>query len=234
MTDMPLERHVLVSSSHSLSFIFGLLLTLTLRNTHHEHHVMASKKKMFSRVLPWKGHIVLWHVAHARWSQVNSLDWQSSFCVCDWIPSCQVGSANGHHFGSPVGESFQKAYLEEWIHMGDDSSGEQCMENIPTMVQGTGYLDCTTKSDLKQHLQHQDQWAALCSYLGASWTPGHCILLGKNGGTIGLHQDLGAILFTRSSSVLFLNAWSCRFQVKRSCRASRILSPRAQTNSLRG
>ena len=34
--------------------------------------------------------------------------------------------------------------------MGDDSSGEQCMENIPTMVQGTGYLDCTTKSDLKQ------------------------------------------------------------------------------------
>ena len=64
---MPLERHVLVSSSHSLCFIFGLLLTLTLRNTHHEHHVMASKKKkMFPRVLPWKGHIVLWHVVHTR------------------------------------------------------------------------------------------------------------------------------------------------------------------------
>ena len=29
--------------------------------------------------------------------------------------------------------------------MGDDSSGEQCMVNIPTMVQGAGYKDYTTK-----------------------------------------------------------------------------------------
>ena len=29
--------------------------------------------------------------------------------------------------------------------MGDDSSGEQCMGNIPTMVQGAGYKVYTTK-----------------------------------------------------------------------------------------
>ena len=30
------------------------------------------------------------------------------------------------------------------------------------------------------------------------------------------------IFFTQSNTVLFLNAWSCPFQVKRSCRATRI------------
>ena len=47
--------------------------------------------------------------------------------VCEWKP-----------FWIPIGESFQKAYLEEWIHMGDDSSREQGMANIPTLVQGAG------------------------------------------------------------------------------------------------
>ena len=38
-------------------------------------------------------------------------------------------------------------YLEEWIHVGDDSSknlGEQSMVNIPTMVHDAEYKDCTT------------------------------------------------------------------------------------------
>ena len=54
--------------------------------------------------------------------------------VCQWKPLQIL-----------VGESFQKAYLEEWTHMGGDSSGEQYMANIPMMVQGTGYKDYTTK-----------------------------------------------------------------------------------------
>ena len=46
--------------------------------------------------------------------------------------------------------------------MGDDSSsnlGEQYMANIPTMVQGAEYKDCTTKkkNDLKKHLRHRDR-----------------------------------------------------------------------------
>ena len=56
--------------------------------------------------------------------------------VCQWEP-----------YWIPIGESFQKAYLEEWIHMGDDSSsnlGEQCMANIPTMVLDAEYNECTT------------------------------------------------------------------------------------------
>ena len=56
--------------------------------------------------------------------------------VCQWEP-----------LWIPVGDSIQKAHLEKWIHMSDDSStdlGEQCMANIPTMVQGTEYKDCTT------------------------------------------------------------------------------------------
>ena len=56
--------------------------------------------------------------------------------VCQWKP-----------FWTPIGDSFQKSYLEGWIHTGDDSSstvGEQCMANIPTMVHDAEYKDCTT------------------------------------------------------------------------------------------
>ena len=42
--------------------------------------------------------------------------------------------------------------------MGDDSSGEQCTANIPTMVQGAVYNDCTTnKNDLKKHFRYRDR-----------------------------------------------------------------------------
>ena len=56
--------------------------------------------------------------------------------VCQWKP-----------FSIPIGDSFQKAYLEEWIHISDDSSsnfGEQCTANILTMVHDTEYKDCAT------------------------------------------------------------------------------------------
>ena len=47
--------------------------------------------------------------------------------VCQWKP-----------FWIPLGESFQKAYLEEWIRMGDDSSDEQ------------GYKGYISKSKLRE------------------------------------------------------------------------------------
>ena len=47
--------------------------------------------------------------------------------------------------------------------MGDDSSGEQGMANIHTLVQGAGYKDKTSKQKLPEE------------------TP-YCILLGKNRG----------------------------------------------------
>ena len=103
---------------------------------------------------------------------------------CQWKP-----------FWIPIGDSFQKAYLEECIHMGDDSSshlGEQCMANIPTMVQ-----------ERPEEAVMTSRWRTWYAYLEAVWNPEYGILLGENGGTIASSEDLGATLFTRSSSVLF-------------------------------
>ena len=47
-------------------------------------------------------------------------------------------------------------------------------------------------------------------------------------------QKRQCFLFTRSSSVLSLNAWSYRFPVKRSYLAMRMWSPLAKTAALRG
>ena len=71
--------------------------------------------------------------------------------VCHWKP-----------FWIPVGESFQKAYSEECIPMGDDSSGEQCMANIPRWYRVlVTKIKPPNKSYLKKHLQHQDQRGSL-------------------------------------------------------------------------
>ena len=133
--------------------------------------------------------------------------------VCEWKP-----------FWIPV-ESFQKAYLEEWIHMGDYSSGEQCTANIPTLVQGAGYKDYTSEQKLHEEAPAAPRptgqpdaptWELIVLQGTASfWNERrhHC-----------LSQDLGAILSTQNSTDLSLNAWSCRFQVQRSRQASRILS----------
>ena len=105
------------------------------------------------------------------------------------------------------------------------------------MIQNTKIVQ-PCKNDLKKHLQHRDrhgrQVENMVRPLGKYLEPGvrhpsgrelrhHCLL-----------QDLRENLFSPRSSVLFLNAWSCRFQFMRSCHAKRILPPRAQTNYLRG
>ena len=54
------------------------------------------------------------------------VEFPMSGCVCQWKP-----------FWIPVGESFKKAYLEEWIYAGDDSSDEQGFANFPALVQST-------------------------------------------------------------------------------------------------
>ena len=50
--------------------------------------------------------------------------------ICQWKP-----------FWIPVGESFKKAHLEEWIFTGDDSSGEQRVANFPVLLHGTDNTD---------------------------------------------------------------------------------------------
>ena len=53
-------------------------------------------------------------------------------------------------FWIPVGESFQKAYLEEWVYIGDDSSDEQGFANFPALVQGPGNKGYISKSKLRE------------------------------------------------------------------------------------
>ena len=122
----------------------------------------------------------------------------------------------------PVGESFQKAYLEEWTHAGDVSSGERGMANVPTLVQDAGYKDDTSKQKLPEPAlsaprSAEQPYALTCEPIGHQ-------------GTASFWERTEAPLpllrprcnfTTPRSSVFFLNAWSCRFQVKRSVRRRR-------------
>ena len=56
--------------------------------------------------------------------------------VCQWKP-----------FWILVGISFKKAYLEEWIFTGDDSSDEQGFTNFPLIIQSTGNTDYICDDD---------------------------------------------------------------------------------------
>ena len=56
---------------------------------------------------------------------------------CQWKPFC-----------IPVGDNFQKAYLEEWSHIGDDSTGdpgENSIKAISTANVSTMYVVRKTK-----------------------------------------------------------------------------------------
>ena len=76
--------------------------------------------------------------------------------------------------------------------MGDDSSsnlGEQCMANIPTMVQVLiTKIVPPNKNDLKKHLRHRDrlrqQVENMIRLLGHCLEPRVRHPLGENGGTI--------------------------------------------------
>ena len=94
--------------------------------------------------------------------------------VCQWKP-----------FWIPVGGSFQKAHLEEWIYMWWFFRRTRFCE-----------FSCACAGPWQQrlHLQIKTTWwctsstqtrgTAWCSYMGATWAPRYCILVGKNGGTI--------------------------------------------------
>ena len=183
----------------------------------------------FARTSLKKTRCVVTYRKHARLfsSQFSSLAsiqlfflWLNSFksgLVCQWKPFC-----------IPVGESFQKAYLEEWVYTGDDSSDQ----NFQRLCRTQTTKAASPKQDfVLMHLQHLEQPDAL------TWEPVGPQGLLPSGNKLRHHcllHNVGAILFTRSSSVPFLNAWSCLYQVKRYCQASKKLSPRAQTSSPRG
>ena len=189
-----------------------------------------------SHVLPWKKTCcVVTCRTHARCFQVNSLVWQAYCRFCSWIPLCQVGSASGNHFGSLLANRFRRPTWRNgytWVMILPVSSAWRIFLRWYRVL--VTKIIPPNKSYLKKHLQHQDQRGSLMLLPGTLF--GSLVLhpSGKERRHHCLRQDLGAILSTQSSSVLFLNAWSCLFQVKRSYQASKKLSPRARTNSLLG
>ena len=86
-----------------------------------------------------------------------------SIWVCQRIP-----------FWIPVGESFQKDYLEEWISMGDDSSDEQGVANFPALVQSPGNKGHISKTKLRDDAPSAPRPAEQPDALpgGTSWAPG--------------------------------------------------------------
>ena len=108
------------------------------------------------------------------------------------------------------------------------------MANIPTMVQGV--LIPPNKNDLKKHIRHRDrhgrQVENLIRLLGKYLEPGVRHPSGRE------HSPKALVQFyspeATQSCPWTPGSCHCHFQVMRSCQATKIQSPQAQTNSLRG
>ena len=143
----------------------------------------------------------------------------------------KVMSKNKGHSGSTKIAKNSPCYLEEWLRVGEDSTGD--MEKIILrqflrlisqrwyVVQKNQVAPSNTNK-LWKHFQHRDQWRSLMRLPGSYLDPRVRHPSGRERRHHCLPKTFASILFTRSSSVLSLNAWSCRFLVKRSCRAMRM------------
>ena len=132
------------------------------------------------------------------------------FLFCDCVSSCRVGYANGNHFGFQLVTRSSKPTLRNgyvWVIpqvtlgavVKTDPTG-----NIFAMVHSSEY---TNINDLKNHYRHRDrhgkQLENLVRLLGRSPEPMIPHPSGRERRQHCLIQDVGAILFTRSSSVIF-------------------------------
>ena len=178
----------------------------------------------------WIRHVVLRHVVQTR------LDLETFLLVASahlqWKP-----------FRIPIGDSFQKAFLEEWKHTSDDSSRtleEQCVANIRTTVHDAEYKVCTTIQRRPQEantfgteIVMASKWRTLYACLEnleprvrhPSWERAEAPLPPLRPRCNFIHPK---------QFNPFPERLEFRFQVKRCCLASKIFSPRAQTSSLRG
>ena len=181
---------------------------------------------------------------HALCSRVASLDGN---CACSFFRpcflSCWVGSADGFHSGFQLVTRFRKPTLKNgytWVMIPQVTMESNALKQFLRLVSPRWYIILITKivqsnsKDQRKHLQHRDQLGStsnlrmlhhgkqmenLMRPLGNS---PECRVLHPSGRARNHHcllQDQRAILFTQSSSVIFPNAWNCRFLVKRSCRA---------------
>ena len=199
----------------------------------------------------------------ARCSRVTSLIGNCAFSFCDRVSLCRAGSANGHHFGFQLVTRSRKPTVRNgyvWVMIPQVTLGSFALKQFLRLMSPRwciilkAKIEPSSTNDLRKHLQHRDQrcstsnlWMlhqhrnphskqleSLMRLLGSSPEPRVLHPSGRKRRQYCLTQNTGAILFTRSSSVLSLNAWSCRVPVKRSCRAMRMWFPLAKTVTLRG
>ena len=89
----------------------------------------------------------------ARCSRVISLVGNGAFSFCDRVFLMSGRVCQRKPFWIPVGDTFQKAYLEEWFRVGDDSTsdfGEHSTKailtvDVSTTVRNSENKDCTVK-----------------------------------------------------------------------------------------
>ena len=130
------------------------------------------------------------------------------------------------------------------MHMGDDSSsnlGEKCIKTIPTanfpkMVHNSEYKDCTIKHKRPEEAisaprPTEQPDAPTSELLGRQGTAS---FWERTEAPLPLPKTLVQFYSPEASQSLSLNAWSCRFPVERSCRATRTWSLLAWTVALRG
>ena len=217
-----------------------------------------------SRVLPEKRDVVWRHVAHARDALDHFSYWQMRiFFSRPCFAYVGLGLPMETIFGFQLVTRSRKPSLRNgyvWVMIAQVTLGSTALKQFLRQMSRRWCKILETKivpsniNDLRKHLQHRDQrgstsnlWMLhqhrnrhvkqlenLMRQLGSSPKPRELHPTGRERRHHCLLQDVGAILLTRSSSVLFLNAWSCRFLVKRSCRAMRTWSPPANTITLRG
>ena len=183
--------------------------------------------------------------ARARFSRIYSLASNSIFSSFGHIPLtswvCQWKL-----FWIPVGDTFQKAYLEEWQRVDDGSTcdpGEYSTRTVPCVADSRRQQRAENSDNATMYEQPLDApsaprspWQAVEQPDAPTW---------KLSGTEGtpafwqnrrhhcLSRNVCAILFTQSSSVSFGNVQNCCFQTERSCQALKTF-PSYVTVLLRG
>ena len=156
--------------------------------------------------------------------------------VCPWKP-----------FWIPVGDTFQKAYLEEWQRVDDGfirDPGENSIKTVPCAVDSMRQRraknsDCDIKYEqpLDAPSAPRSSWQAVGQPDAPTWKLSGTQVLqpsGKIRRRHCLYLRVGAVLSIQNSSVPFLNVWNCRIPTERSYQAMRKTFPSFGSVLLRG
>ena len=135
--------------------------------------------------------------------------------VCQWKP-----------FWIPVGESFRKAFVEDWVFVSGDSSYGQNVMDFP-FLHSTDHSDCIPETPRISKQVDSLPWEPMRPQDKAYFWERmrhHCLRYGHG------HN---AISFIHDNSVPYLSVWNCHFQMMKSYPVTKKLSPQEQITLLR-